>query len=553
MPGGRFFGASFEHVARGTTPTRLRLNCVLAVQRFPTSMRDLAAVPRKRANYLLPRRVANRSLERALAPSFAVQLDGEHEQRRTFYDTFDRRLRRAGMSLVHERRRLTLVDENGTERAAADMPRARKRLFARDLQGGLRELLVGVAKVRAMTPVAQVQSRRRIGEVVDEQEKAVAQLELEEPKLPQANNARLRPRLYARRMPGSGKAFSRLCGLLEEELGLGAAEVPLVEEAMARADGAQSSVPTKPALRIDPREPAAAVAARVSRALLEVIEVNMEGAIADTDPEFLHDLRVAVRRTRSVQRELQKVFAPDVLERFRTDFRWLQGVTGPVRDLDVQLLELESLRTSLGEGEATSLEPLREVLAGRRQRERRRMVRALRSERTAGLLTGWGALLSSIEAGKEDGGPQAQAPIGSLADKRIAKVYRRMLKLGRRIDDRSPPEALHDLRKKGKELRYLLEFFASLYPKGVTKPMVRTLKALQDTLGRFHDRHVQADLIHSLGNEVEEQGGAEALAAMGGFAGRLEKEQAQARADFAKRFGKFASRRRRGLVRKTFG
>ena len=64
--------------------------------------------------------------------------------------------------------------------------------------------------------------------------------------------------------------------------------------------------------------------------------------------------------------------------------------------------------------------------------------------------------------------------------------------MGAAIDDASPPEALHDLRKKGKELRYLLEFFAGLYPAEVVKPMVKTLKALQDTLGRFQDREVQA-------------------------------------------------------------
>ena len=62
--------------------------------------------------------------------------------------------------------------------------------------------------------------------------------------------------------------------------------------------------------------------------------------------------------------------------------------------------------------------------------------------------------------------------------------------MGRRIGDDSPAEALHDLRKKGKELRYLLEFFASLYAADVVKPMVSTLKGLQDVLGRFQDREV---------------------------------------------------------------
>ena len=70
-----------------------------------------------------------------------------------------------------------------------------------------------------------------------------------------------------------------------------------------------------------------------------------------------------------------------------------------------------------------------------------------------------------------------------------------MVRDGSAIDDDSPAEDLHDLRKKGKELRYLLEFFAALFPADTVKPMVKTLKALQDTLGRFQDREVQAHVL----------------------------------------------------------
>ena len=52
----------------------------------------------------------------------------------------------------------------------------------------------------------------------------------------------------------------------------------------------------------------------------------------------------------------------------------------------------------------------------------------------------------------------------SLASHRITRVYRKMVRMGSAIDDDSPAEDLHELRKVGKELRYLLEFFASLYP-----------------------------------------------------------------------------------------
>ncbi len=113
------------------------------------------------------------------------------------------------------------------------------------------------------------------------------------------------------------------------------------------------------------------------------------------------------------------------------------------------------------------------------------MVRALRSERARSLLRDWGQFLVGIESGGVSGGPEAARPIGDLAGARIAKVYRRMVKMGRAIDADSPPDAYHEIRKQGKELRYLLELFgARLYPADVVKPMTKVLKSFQDVLGR---------------------------------------------------------------------
>ena len=125
--------------------------------------------------------------------------------------------------------------------------------------------------------------------------------------------------------------------------------------------------------------------------------------------------------------------------------------------------------------------------------------------------------------------------------------------MGGRIDDGSPAEALHELRKKGKELRYLLEFFASLYPADVIKPMVASLKGLQDVLGRFQDREVQADRLRSLGDEVAMvEGGAPALMAMGVLVQQLAADQAAARAEFTESFAAFAAEEQRALVKRTF-
>ena len=189
---------------------------------------------------------------------------------------------------------------------------------------------------------------------------------------------------------------------------------------------------------------------------------NLPGTLADVDSEFLHDLRVAVRRTRSLQRQLAAVFPPSALAHFRDEFRWLQQVTGPTRDLDVQLLEFDDLARAPGRARR----PRAAARAARRTaaRERAAMVpRAALGARPVAAAD-WAAFLdgSSLPAADR---PDAARPIAEVAGERIATVYRQMVKMGGAIDDDSPPEALHDLRKKGKELRYLLEFFA-----GCTRP-----------------------------------------------------------------------------------
>jgi CHAD domain-containing protein len=126
--------------------------------------------------------------------------------------------------------------------------------------------------------------------------------------------------------------------------------------------------------------------------------------------------------------------------------------------------------------------------------------------------------------------------------------------MGDAIGPESPPEAYHELRKKGKELRYLLELFAApLYPEKVVKPMIKSLKALQDVLGRHQDRQVQQAMLRSLAGELAASPDPGAtLMAVGALLASLEEDARAARGEFAARFGPFSSKKRRPLVKDTF-
>ena len=297
-----------------------------------------------------------------------------------------------------------------------------------------------------------------------------------------------------------------------------------------------------------------AAAAAVLRRLLMVVAANLEGAVAGEDAEYLHQLRIAVRRSRTVQRQLRGVFPGLDLPGYRSDFRWLQRATGHARDLDVYLEEFGALRRLLPGSVRDDLEPLRSVLVATRGAARVALAATLRSRRLAELVQDWERLLESLVELPVHDRPDARHPIGPLTGERVVAVYERIVAMGERIDESSPAASYHELRKQGKELRYLLELLAArVFDAEAVDPLIRSLKDLQDLLGRHQDREVQTAMLRSLAGEVSAlPGGGRACMAMGMLVERLGADELDARREFAQRFATLADDDRRVWVRDAF-
>jgi CHAD domain-containing protein len=306
------------------------------------------------------------------------------------------------------------------------------------------------------------------------------------------------------------------------------------------------------ALAYDQRADAGAAA--VLRRLLGVILENLPGALEGSDPEYLHQLRIAVRRSRTVQRQLRGAFPTLALPGFRSELRWLQRVTGDARDLDVYVEELDDLARMLPAGIRGDLDPLRPVLAHGRLVARAEMGAALRSARVRALLDDWEQLLESLVELPLDDRPVASRPLGAAVGRRIRKVYGRVLEMGAAIDDGSPAEDYHELRKKGKELRYLLELFAvNLFDEEVVSSAIAALKSVQDVLGRHQDREVQMAMLRSVADEVATlPGGPAACMAMGVLVDRLSADERAARQEFGERFAELSDESSREVFMRTF-
>jgi len=290
-------------------------------------------------------------------------------------------------------------------------------------------------------------------------------------------------------------------------------------------------------------------AASVLLELLETIEATIPGALEGSDSDQLHDLRVAVRSTRAVVRGLGGVFEPESVSRFSADFKWLQQLTNPTRDLDVLLMVLDDA----GDEGPGDLAPVRRSVAKRRTAERRTLRRGLTSARARNLLADWRTFLDILPQLETEDRPDADRPLKKVAGARVAKDYRKLVRHGRAAQAEPSAEAFHALRKRGKDLRYFLEFFADLYPKRPVKTLLSELKSLHAVLGGFHDRAVQRQILNQIAEDLSAAGSsAEPLLAIGGLMQQMLAAQAGAEAKFDKRFAEFSSKKQRALVKSIF-
>ena len=493
--------------------------------------------------YMDGERSASEVVRDVLPPQFSVVPAARARTlRRTWLDTFDWRLHQAGLTLecVTGRGPAELVlSGTGGERITALANGTRWPSLAAGLpRGELRDRLQGLTSVRALLPAAKAASTVSRFRLRNADDKTVAWLTVDHlhPAEPSAPDPPARLSVTAVR--GYQGQADRIAQCLAAQPGVSPGTLPPLDAVLATMGRAPGQYTNKVDVDLSATMPARMALAAVLLRLLDTLEANVAGTIRDIDTEFLHDLRVAVRRTRTGLKLGADLLPEGLAAEYQPAFKWLGDLTTPTRDLDVHLMNFAADAAELTSARPADLEPFHDYLAERRAFEQRRLARALRSARFAALTASWRSALTGLT-------PPRQGPDAAHADARIIRhAHRRILTRGGAIDASSPPEKLHDLRKRCKELRYALEFFASLHDPPTHRRVVRDLKGLQDCLGTYQDCEVQRHEIEAVAAELLASGGvsAETLLAMGDLAGHVGERERRARSEFSGRFAAFASR-----------
>jgi CHAD domain-containing protein len=207
-----------------------------------------------------------------------------------------------------------------------------------------------------------------------------------------------------------------------------------------------------------------------------LVEIAPRVVASADDEEAVHDLRVALRRTRSVLE-----IGRDVLGRFHADevraaFRDLQRASGNLRDEEVLLELVESLSES-----QPALGNVRDWIVTRRRQERRLRRRLARCIQ-AGELDRGRRLLDALLAFRVD--PAVDRGLVKFGRRAVQRARRRVeRRRGARIDD---AVALHELRIAYKRLRYVVETFDEALPSDL-RALAQVASRLQNRLGAVHD------------------------------------------------------------------
>jgi CHAD domain-containing protein len=488
-------------------------------------------------------------------PRFRVSANGQARTvRRAWLDTFDWRLFRAGLNLeataVRGRTELVLTARDGELIAVQEAGQAGGRLrwpakIDKLPVGPLREQLTSVVGVRALLPVVRASSAQSRHRVLDAEEKTIATMTVDQMTLTEPAKVTTPPRVTISPLRGYQVQAAKLADVLERAQGISRTDQSAFESALRAAGRKPGDYTSKIDVRLSADGPAALAVCTVLTGLFGTVQANVPGTIRAIDTEFLHDLRIAVRRTRSVLKLAGSVLPAGLGERYRPEFKWLGDLTTPTRDLDVYLLGYPAMAARLVAGTEQELRPFHDHLATQRTAAQRQLARGLRSARFTELTRVWRRDLKQVEAA-----PGRRPATGRFAASRIARAHERVLRSGAAIDASSPPQALHDLRKRCKELRYLLEVFASLHDPADQWRAVNELKALQDCLGEFQDTEVQEAELRAFATTMmaDASAPAETLLAMGEIAAGLAVRQRAARGEFAGLFAGFASARSRARI-----
>jgi CHAD domain-containing protein len=484
-----------------------------------------------------------KQLLQRIGDMYLVHEIGETTTGDSCLDTFDWRLFNQGFFLNRKGAHCTLLNSSGDELFSGSGGRKQNRFWWDFPDKALQELLREVIDIRALLVQFSVSTSRVSWALLNKDEKTVLRLTLVNTGAMRGHEQfHLMPVLIVEPLKGYKKPQKKVCELLEAA-GLeryADTYTPLSElHKLAEINPVEND--SKFSVKLMRGDTVRQSVSDIGLVLLAVMQRNLQGTLEDIDSEFLHDMRVSLRRTRSLLSLMKKWLPQEAVVQFQAEFNWLGTVTGAVRDLDVYLLKKDDFKAILPAELQPGLDCFFQDILRQRKRKLRTMREQLRSARFTELITDWSQFLHQLPQCELH--PEGKKNCHEVAAKIIRKRFKRFLRHGEAINSSTSDEKLHELRIEGKKYRYLLEFYRSLFQDDAVESYLKQMKKLQNNLGDFNDFTVQKKmLVQKLaGLRGDAPQAVETAAALGGLIVHLVENQQLVRTRFENAFLDFAT------------
>lgn len=217
------------------------------------------------------------------------------------------------------------------------------------------------------------------------------------------------------------------------------------------------------------------------RASIEQIAANASGAFVGRDPQYLHQLRMGMRRLRAVLRAFRELVRRREAAGFDLRLRRLLRAFGATRDWDVfcQTQESADLLREARRRRDAAHRAARRVMASAEFRNATREVHA------------WARRVPWRSGADPD------VPVAALARRALRRLHNRLRRDAADIDWRDARRR-HKVRIRLKQLRYGSQSLASGFRRREMRPFLNHLGALQEVLGKLNDIDVQKRLLRKL-------------------------------------------------------
>jgi inorganic triphosphatase YgiF len=429
-------------------------------------------------------------------PVFAQQPKYRQLQETTYFDTPDRKLRKAGLTLrVRQSDRRCIQTVKAQNEAAG--------LFARDewesevsamrpdRKAALSTPVGNVLSangLRALEPVASLSVNRSCW-VVDSKD-AVMEVLLDEGVIGAGNARQLLSELELELKEGSEKALFRLCNQIGDRVPLRLSVLSKAERAFSMGDANRNRVTKASSIDLPIGASAADAFTAIALSCIRHFRLNEPLLLGSRTPEALHQAHVALRRLRSAFSLFRPILREGPRCRWiRKELRWSSRKLGEARNVDVLLALLRH----------SSLEDSSVLLA--REKHYRAVAKMLNSSRFLRMMLG---LLRWLFVGRWRESARAQVPVRSLAEWRADVAWAALSQDAAPIAEMTT-EQRHRFRIRTKQLRYALEFMQSVLPnaQGKRTSFLASLNSLLDTLGELNDLVIARQAAREIGIEWE--------------------------------------------------